>query len=147
MTSELKKENDEKHDILKTIKSGFIIWSWVALLGAYTSTSGILIMLEYQFLQRGIEAYNLSNITLTIFMMAILFPMLNLLMGWFVFIKYSITIFDISIFQSSTSNEILEKSKWLFRRSISYLMYAYIFGIAAGTSAIIFNYFIQRIRI
>ena len=127
--------NNENSLLHESIKKGFLIWSWLGLLGAYVSTSSIFSNQLYIVLTQGARGLDLGQFAYTAFGFLFL-PPLVLVMGWLAFYKYSTYIIKIAIFPSEIEDATdSEYSKglvdpWrlmlLFKSSVLYLILSWI---------------------
>ncbi|MFW9876763.1 MAG: hypothetical protein ACFFG0_27020 [Candidatus Thorarchaeota archaeon] len=123
-------------NISQQIKRGFLLWSWIAILGGYITTSTIFLSNLTMSLSQGMKIMSygiISIITQVTFLIAILM----LFIAWISFYKYSLYLFrvvfdetmnfstDKHFFEDEPDSEVREvvfKTYKLFKTSLLYLI-------------------------
>ncbi len=98
--TELSKERDQQDSTSEQVKSavrrGFLLWSWMGLLGAYISTSTIYSVQLLRMIIQGRETFEFSYYS-TLTGAILMFPIMVLVTGWVSFSRYSSVILDVSL--------------------------------------------------
>ena len=112
--------------LLRTVQRGFLIWSWLGLLGAYVTTSGFYSNQAYFVVTRGLESIELARYSY-VATYTLLIPVVVLIVGWISFLQYSTAILRVAILPEDEGEH---KAPWrlafLFRNSLMFLILAWV---------------------
>ena len=124
MENEIQSDQDS---LLSAIRRGFLVWSWIGLLGAYVTTSAVYAAQLLSIVTRGFDNYAYSHFT-SITIAAFLIPIIIISMGWIVFNRYSTGILKLAILSDSLkeNNEVLKQLIVPFRIAINYLIMSWV---------------------
>jgi hypothetical protein len=122
------------------IKRGFLLWSWVAILGGYLTTSAIFLSNLVMSLNGGNKIIKYGIISI-ISQVGFLFAIAMLFIAWLSFYKYSIYLFSV-IFdermnfstdmnfledQDPKAREVIFSTYRLFKTALLYLIISWFF--------------------
>ena len=129
--SETQDLREETSELAKIVKRGFILWSWIGLIGAYTATSAVYANQLYIIAIQGTETLGIYPFA-SMMMAALLLPMGFLAIGWLIFYRYSICILRIALLpeksdlKGSKIEKEFDKLPFFFKFSILSLIISWI---------------------
>lgn len=135
--------SEETSEMIQVVRRGFLLWSWIGLIAAYTSTSAIYANQLYLMMSQGYKSIDFlpfASITMT----TLLFPMGVLAVGWFAFYRYSLSILNIVLIPEKAKSEIDElwRVAFLFKSTVLSLILSWI----SILIAVFIPYLIQIMR-
>lgn len=115
----------EQANYLASIKRGFLLWSWIGLLGAFISTSAIFATQILMIAREGIRIFEFRS-SQVYSILTLLFPAIVIMMAWLTFYRYSIAIYQYAVLElKEIDNKYLY---FLFRSSVLYLILSWLIG-------------------
>lgn len=121
-----------RHDLTRLVERGFIVWSWIGLLGAYVSTSALFAGQLLVALREGYRVYEFTTYHSGTFV-GIFAALATIVVGWLVFYRYSVAIFRTAIlgtWSTSAKQDDIALLRW-FRSAVLYLIFTWVLGLAA----------------
>jgi len=115
---------DRDNSVTASLKKGFLLWSWVGLIGAYIATSTLFGTSIFMFTLQGIRIFEHSFMFRVLLMYGFLVPIVILAMAWLTFYRYSIALFEVAVIDSVGLDA--RKIMFLFKRSLLYLIMSWI---------------------
>lgn len=123
-----------ENEFRDSVRKAFLVWSWVALLGALIATTSTFATQLFFVITQGLRAVDWKAVGPIGFSVYIL-PSTSLLLAWLIFYRYSGLLYGWIIFPESSdteSGEFVAHRLWQqFRLSLLYLMVTWLLIIAA----------------
>lgn len=117
------------NQVLAAIRRGFLVWSWIGLLGAYTSTSAVYGSQLIRLVADGVDRFKFASYW-SVTVASLMLPIIVLTVGWLLFGQYSRAIFAIALLpeaESASKGRIdSDRLAFLFNSSIFYLMFSWV---------------------
>ena len=117
-----------ENDFGRSIRKGFLVWSWIGLLSAYLATSALLVGQFFRTWTEGVRGFDVPLMTLNMLVVWQGVPAVVLCLAWLTFYTYSKAVFTYSILAADeqkpeqTSHGELDSLFHGFRLSLFYLM-------------------------
>jgi len=130
---------EDTSEFARIVKRGFILWSWIGLIGAYTATSSVYANQLYIIAIQGTKTIDIYPFA-SLLMAGLLLPMGFLAIGWLSFYRYSLCILKIAL--SPESDKLDNKEMGEEFRKLSLFFKYTIMSLIIAWLAIIFSVFI-----
>jgi hypothetical protein len=130
-------------ELSDALRRGFIVWSWIGLLGALTSSSAIFTNQIFLWTREGVVSYKIGGTQPLFASITVLFPLLILAIAWLTFYRYSIAIFEACVLGTHEYSHFSFDVVWLFRRCVFYLAAAWLAGILASIIPVMLAFFMR----
>ena len=115
----------------RDVQRGFLIWTWIALLGAFTASSGVFATQSYLIANRGFETLRFGSAIITTY--ALLLPIICLIVGWLSFLQYSLRLIDRILFlegdgsgHSPSTDADMFRLRFTLRNSLLFLFFSWL---------------------